>query len=79
MFTQIEIISGQILTLLESKKDAVAFQETKESMPDESVILIHISLHWLVQGGFITENVLTNEFNIMDDELAGVLSARNRA
>ena len=54
MYTLIEIISGQILTLLESKSNALAFHEIKERMPDDSDILVQVSLHWLLRGGFIT-------------------------
>jgi hypothetical protein len=75
MYTLIEIISGQILTLLESKSNALAFHEIKESIPDEPEMLIHISLHWLVRGGLISENAITNEFKIMEDGPVSVLSA----
>jgi len=69
MLIKIEIISGQILTVLETAKTALTFDEIKAGVPEEPKDLILRSLMWLIREGLITENDITNEFKIRNHEL----------
>jgi len=64
---EIEMISERILDLLDDKGE-LNFIEVKRIL-NEPGELIGESLRWLIQTGFITENVITRKYVIIDQQI----------
>ena len=64
---EMEIISEKILDLLDDKGE-LNFIEVKRIL-NEPGELIGESLRWLIQTGFITENVITRKYVIIDQQI----------
>ena len=67
MLIEIEMISERILDLLDDKGE-LNFIEVKRIL-NEPGELIGESLRWLIQTGFITENVITRKYVIIDQQI----------
>lgn len=52
MITQISIVSGEILTLLEETRVPIGVQEIASHL-DEPQQMIHMSLGWLIRQGLV--------------------------
>ena len=67
MLIEIDMISERILDLLDDKGE-LNFIEVKRIL-NEPGELIGESLRWLIQTGFITENVITRKYVIIDQQI----------
>lgn len=52
MITEIGIVSGEILNLLEEKKIPVSIDEIKSHL-DEPMDVIYMSIGWLIREGYV--------------------------
>ena len=64
---EMEIISEKILDLLDDKGE-LDFFEVKRIL-NEPGELIGESLRWLIQTGFITEDVITRKYLVIDQQM----------
>lgn len=60
MITEIGIISGEILDLLETKSVPLSIREIKFAL-DEPMDLINMSIGWLIREGYVNVSVKNGE------------------